>query len=167
MQSYGLDEHQHDLVTDFFLRHKNVETNLLSVRLLKELMVENLARNASRKELKASQEDVQRALETVDSDKDELINLSQFLALLLLFYASQHNLEERLKLVLSNLGSIELGDSNEFAAYLRQFYGSQSYSEDLYDSLSRDELANRLASQFEDALFIKWSREGDETKSEC
>lgn len=94
-EQFKLSDATYELVKEFYDEHKDSsEVGLLKNDLLKVLL--NNARG-TRSELEGvSEEDIDRALKTVDSDNDEKINFDEFVQLLSLFFASKNNLKQRI-----------------------------------------------------------------------
>ena len=158
INSYKLNENQYDLVNEFFRKHKN-SSDLLNINLLRELMNENLK---NREHLHATEDDVWRSLQTIDQDNDGYVNLDEFLSLLLLFYSSKQNLNERLNSVLKNMyhdkdefSSIQ---SSKIGSFFDRFFGRFLEEDETQfdENLSLHDLVDRLSSRLEENAFVKW-----------
>ena len=121
----------------------------------------------ARKEITATEDDVNRALATVDTNNDDKINFDQFIKFMALFFANNRNLKQRIEKVITYLlgtehkkaGSFlkpqEVADINNF---VYSFYGKKV---DPHANLKSKEnieytsYLNSLEKQFFGLTFVK------------
>jgi hypothetical protein len=175
-QVYQLKEEQYDLVKKFFERKKR--GNNLNNKLLRLLMAECLK---NRKEVKASEEDIDRALRSVDANRDDKITFDEFMNLLLLFFSSKENLERRVEqaIKIKRSGStarLNLTEVKDFSSFLNQFYGRDKTSEQEQNNkdaadLKVEEFVKQVCPSLESAAFVKWQEEeanrAEKAAAEC
>ncbi|CAF1114477.1 unnamed protein product [Brachionus calyciflorus] len=133
LNKYKINDEQFELCRDFF-NEKRDGTNLNN-SILRVLMREALK---VRSQVKANEQDVDRALEAVDENKDDKITFDEFVQLLLLFFSSKNNVENRVSNILKaklNSETLSANDAVEFANFLNKFYGRQDNSEEFKDGL--------------------------------
>jgi hypothetical protein len=165
-QVYQLKEEQYDLVKRFFERKKH--GNNLNNKLLRLLMAECLK---GRKEVKASAEDIDRALRSVDANRDDQITFDEFMNLLLLFFSSKENLERRVEQAIkikrcTDNSRINLNEAKDFSSFLNKFYGKEetveqdkSLNETAAADLEVVEFIKQVCPSLESAAFVKWQEE--------
>ena len=161
IQAYKLKEPQFDLVKEFF--SKKQRGNNLSNKLLRLLMTECLK---GRKEVKASQADIDRALKSVDGNSDDRITFDEFLNLLLLFFSSKENLEMRVEQAIkikrnASEEKINAGEAAEFTSFLNNFYGTHENKErpveiNYEKNLELNEFVKKVCPGLKSSAFVKW-----------
>jgi hypothetical protein len=182
---FRLKEEQYDLVKKFFERKKR--GNNLNNGLLRLLMAECLK---GRKEVQASSEDIDRALRSVDGNRDDQITFDEFMNLLLLFFSSKENLERRVEQALmikrqtDSSNRLNASEATEFTQFLNQFYGKLTPSQEELNlnnessgssvdesatadaNLEVDEFVKRVCPSLESAAFVRWQEAGDDATAE-
>lgn len=153
IQAYNLSDSQFELVREFFNEKKD-ENSLLPNSLIRLLMNEAIK---ERSDVHASEEDVKRALQSVDEDQDDKITFDQFLILLLLFFSSKSNMAIRVSRILNakyaNSTSLSAQEANQFASFLNNFYG-KAQNDNHDDGVQSSQLVESLLSQLESSAFV-------------
>jgi hypothetical protein len=160
IQEFDLSDIQFDLVTQFYDQHKSKTTSNLRNKFINLLMIEALK---ERQVVKANEQDIKRALATLDSDNDEHINLDEFFQLLVLFFASKFNLKSRLVNILNNKSSdnenkvLNASEANQFVEFLNSFFASEFVLElNSEDQVSFNQLADQLNQHFASLAYVRW-----------
>lgn len=124
-KNFKLSDPELDIIFKFY--NQNRTGTSLSISDLEKFLQ---LTSASRKEVKASRDDIKNALVAVDSDNDSKISLDEFLHLLVLFFADKSNLGERLISVLRNqsifhqrIGWLNPTEAAGFVEFCFKFYG--------------------------------------------
>lgn len=157
---YKLRDDQYDIVYEYFNKRK--VNDRLSNKKLRYLMRECLK---DRKMVKANADDIDRALKSVDGDKDDEITFAEFLNLLLLFFSSKNNLNKRIETALKirrdlNDAKLESSEAQQYVDYLNEFFGKPTDPEAI-KSLNKDqielaELVGHLEPKLKELAFVKW-----------
>ena len=150
-------------MSQFYDQHKN--GSYLSNKFIHQLMVESLK---EREIVKANENDIQRALVTLDRDNDEQINLDEFFQLLVLFFASKNNLKSRILSILTNSsekhqnkGSLTESEATKFIQFLNKFYARQldddENSKTLFENgISYHLVADYLSQELAPFAYVQW-----------
>lgn len=129
---FRITEQSYELVKEFYDEQKEDPTDgLLNNDLLRYLLTNALN---ERQELSGvSQEDVERALNTIDSNNDNKINLDEFVQLLALFFSSKNNLKQRINGCLNNQassheisGQLKSKEVTKVSHFFNEFFGKPS-----------------------------------------
>ena len=89
---FKLKEGTFELAREFFDEQK--DDGLLKNDLLKYLLKNAISQRMEMVDV--TEEDVDRALKTVDSDNDDKVNFDEFVQLLALFFSSKNNIKQRI-----------------------------------------------------------------------
>lgn len=134
---------------------------LLENDLIRQLMRQVIA---TRKEIIATEEDVDRALNTVDTNHDNRINFDQFIKFMQLFFATNNSLKERLERVInyilgtehtkvgSYLKSHEVADIDDF---FHKFYGKKPEQRIKNKNYEFKQYIRDLENEFRDCTFVR------------
>ncbi len=104
---------------------------LLDNNLIRALMRQIIK---TRKEIVATEEDVDRALAAVDTNHDDKINFDQFIKFMQLFFATNNNLKERLERVIDYIlgtertrdgGYLKPQEVSDIDNFFHKFYGKK------------------------------------------
>lgn len=184
LSQFNISEVTYALVKEFFEEQKDDQV-LLKNDLLRFLLKNTLNQ---RTELKGvSEEDIERALKTIDSNQDDKINFDEFIQLLSLFFSSKNNLKQRITGVLNNQanghqnpGSLTSAEASSFTNFLHTFFGKasghhesflsklikkvlkkkQKKSEDSEDQeIDYTTFTGEAAEELEDLCFVKFEQE--------
>jgi len=94
-EQFRLSDATYELVREFYDEQKDsTELGLLKNDLLKLLL--NNARSTRSELQDVTEEDIDRALKTIDTDSDDKVNFDEFVQLLSLFFSSKNNLKQRI-----------------------------------------------------------------------
>lgn len=122
---YGISEEAFNLTQSFFNEYQ--EDYSLCINMLKKIIVEAIKR---RSDISATEQDISRFLDCIDTDSDGKINLREFFQLLLLFLSKKSTLEKRLEGILleqsyshETEGYLTLSEAQNFNNFLQRFYG--------------------------------------------
>lgn len=125
LEVYKLSETQYSMMSDFYKKKR--DGIYLRTTSISKLLIHSFK---GRREVKASEEDINRALLTVDVDNDGMIDLDEFINLLVLFFASKHNILERLERILNGRtfthrvhGTLSNEEAVDYSEFLYLFYG--------------------------------------------
>ena len=126
LEIYKLSESQYSMMSDFYKKKR--DGIYLRTTTISKMLVHSFS---GRKEVKATEEDINRALLTIDIDNDGLIDLDEFINLLVLFFASKYNLIERLERILNGRtfthkmrGALTPDEAADYSEFLYFFYGN-------------------------------------------
>ena len=125
LEIYKLSESQYSMMSDFYKKKR--DGIYLRTTTISKMLVHSFS---GRKEVKATEEDINRALLTIDIDNDGMIDLDEFINLLVLFFASKYNLLERLERILNGRtfthkirGVLTSDEAADYSEFLYFFYG--------------------------------------------
>ena len=142
-----LTDFQINLVTQFYNDYSI--GNCLSTRLIKTIMIQCLKQ---RKDVKATEDDLNRILYILDADRDGNLNYNEFLELICLFFSKQNNLKSRIRNVLEQLsfkherkGLLNASEANEFVDFLNIFYGKKFNFMIFHEQISYEQIACQLS----------------------
>jgi lipopolysaccharide biosynthesis protein len=162
--SYNLSETQFDLICEFF-NEKSTNSDddnnaVLSKSLLQKLMSECLQNRAN---VLAHDEDVDRSLSALN-DASKVVSFEEFVRYLSLFFASKHNLAERIQSYLnvnhSANDTMLSGEAVAFANFLKTFFGvNPSDEEEEKNEIKVEDFISDILPQLEAKAFVKWETE--------
>ena len=124
MLDYNLNDHQYDLIKGYFDRLQR--DGLLKVDILKQHMFATIENTAN---LSATRENILSTCELIDNDGDRLLDMSDFIDYLTLFFANKYNLRAKIQCFLnghrfshSNVGFLNQKEASGFLEFLKKFY---------------------------------------------
>jgi hypothetical protein len=164
--SYNLSETQFDLICEFFNEksthsddHNSAGGDGLSKTLLQKLMSECVQNRAN---VLAHDEDVDRSLSVLnDASK---VSFEEFVRYLSLFFASKHNLAERIQSYLnfnhSENDTMLSSEAVAFANFLKTFFGVSPSDEEVEkNEVKVEDFISDILPQLESKAFVKWETE--------
>lgn len=142
-------EPQIQLAYEFYNEYK--QNFLLDNDLIRELMRMVIKQ---RKEIIATEADVDRALATVDTNHDNKINFDQFIKFMQLFFATNNTLKHRLEKVIQYILSI---DNIKPGAFLKPHEVSDidNFLHDFYGKKQDHHIVNKTKTNYEFSKYLK------------
>ena len=160
---YGLKENQFETIKSCFDR-LGKKDDYINKYILKQYICDQIKERA--RVVIASEKDVNRAIEAIDSDGDGKIDFNEYLVFLYLFFAKRQNVRRRIVNVLNgqslthtNKGKLSESEIVGFVRFLKLFYGTKG---DLHlskarnlDEMTYKEFANWIFPIIKDRVFVK------------
>jgi hypothetical protein len=115
---------------DLFVEYFDLvqEDNCIYIDKFKLHLETNILKN---KRINATQQDFQRIIDITESVRDYALNFHEFIDIMLLFLASEYNLQRRIFIILkanrtqhSTNGYLNEAETNKFFTYLNNFYNT-------------------------------------------
>ena len=151
------------MVYTFFAEKKSKNGDFLKASLVQKLMNETLK---GREQVHANENDVDRTISASSSDQGETMTFEEFIRYLSLFFASAHNLAERIQSYLNashgQTSALSPAEVEEFASFLSLFYGVSAPDSPLKsEETSIDEFVGEILPSLEASTFVKWDKQSE------
>lgn len=161
---YFLVDNQYDLLVDFFQSLSNgkqtIRTDVIENNIIEQLK--------TRKNLVATDENVRNAIKVVDSDNDNQITFGEFLDFISLFFASKHNLKQKIHGVLNGhdelfaeAGYLNRDEAKKYLEFFRNFYSIEPSTDkkdqiEFEDDQKYESFLSKVVPSLENHLFVRW-----------